>query len=108
MPRSFAFIGLGIMGQSMAGHLLKSAGGSVTVFNRTKSKADALVTAGATWADSPAAAASSAEVIFVCVSDTPDVEQVLFGDHGVAQAVKAGAIVVDHSTISPVATRADS
>lgn len=105
MLRSISFIGLGIMGKSMAGHLLKTPGASLAVFNRTKSKADDLLAAGATWADSPAAAAQGADMIFLCVSDTPDVEHVLFGGDGVTAGAKAGAIVVDHSTISPAATK---
>ena len=104
MPERLAFIGLGIMGGPMAGHLI-AAGHSVVVTTRTKARADALLSKGATWADSPADAARDAEVIFTCVPDTPDVEAVLLGDDGVIGGAKSGAIVVDHSTISPAATR---
>jgi 3-hydroxyisobutyrate dehydrogenase len=101
---NLAFIGLGIMGLPMAGHLL-AAGHRVTVTSRTKGKADVLLAKGAVWADSPAAAASAADVVFTCVPDTPDVESVLLGKGGVIESAKQGLIVVDHSTISPSATR---
>jgi len=103
MP-SLAFIGLGIMGLPMAGHLL-GAGHQLRVFTRTKAKADALLRRGARWCESPADAAREAEFVFVCVTDTPDVRDVLLGDAGVVKTVKRGAVVVDHSTISPAATR---
>jgi 3-hydroxyisobutyrate dehydrogenase len=102
--QSLAFIGLGIMGAPMAGHLL-SAGHRLVVHSRTKSKAEPLLARGAAWADTPADAARAADVVFVCVTDTPDVEHVVAGDRGVIHGVKAGATVVDHSTISPSATR---
>lgn len=99
-----AFIGLGIMGQPMARRLL-TAGHSLTVHTRTRSRADALVADGAIRAATPADAACEAEIIFICVPDTPDVEAVIFGDRGVAHGAGQGTIVVDHSTISPSATR---
>ncbi len=99
-----SFIGLGIMGGPMAGHLL-TAGHPLVVHTRTQSRANELLTRGATWAPTPADAASGADVIFLCLPDTPDVEAVLLGDQGVIDGAKAGAIVVDHSTISPASTR---
>ncbi len=99
-----AFIGLGIMGLPMAGHL-QAAGYPLTVHTRSKSKAQPLLDKGAKWADTPADAAKNAEIVFVCVSDTPDVEAVVQGPTGVLAAAKPGTIVVDHSTISPSATR---
>jgi 3-hydroxyisobutyrate dehydrogenase len=99
-----AFIGLGIMGLPMAGHLL-NAGHPLTVHSRTKSKATELLNAGAAWADTPAEAAKNADVVFVCVTDTPDVQAVLIGDRGVIASARPGLIVVDHSTISPTATK---
>lgn len=99
-----AFIGTGIMGAPMAGHLL-SAGHSVCVHTRTKSKADDLLRRGAAWADSPADAARDADVVFVNVPDTPDVESVVLGERGLLFAARPGLVVVDHSTISPAATR---
>ena len=100
-----AFIGLGVMGEPMAGHLLK-AGYPLTVHTRSKSKAEELIARGARWAGSPAVAAREAEVVFICVTDTPDVEKVVMGKDGVMEAVGEEMIVVDHSTISPSATRA--
>ncbi len=102
---ALGFIGLGIMGQGMARNLLKH-GHAITIWNRTPSKADALVAEGARWAESPAAVAASSDIIFTCVSDTPDVEAVILGDQGVIQGAKAGSLVIDMSTISPAATRA--
>lgn len=103
-PR-LAYIGLGIMGGAMAARLL-AAGHSLTVHTRTKSRAQSLLDAGASWADSGAAAARDADVVFVNVPDTPDVEKVLTGAGGVIEAAREGLVVVDHSTISPRATRA--
>src|SRR4051812_9500854 len=99
-----AFIGLGIMGLPMAGHLL-AGGHRVTVHSRTKTKTQPLLDKGAAWADSPASAASSAEFVFTCVTDTPDVRNVLLGKNGVMSVAKPGLVVIDHSTISPAATR---
>ncbi len=98
------YIGLGIMGGGMVANLLRS-GHDVTVWNRTASKAEPLVAAGATLAASPAGVAAVTDVVMICVSDTPDVEQVVSGPDGVLDGIEAGALVVDHSTISPSATR---
>ena len=103
MP-NVAFIGLGIMGLPMAGHLL-SAGHTLVVHTRTKSKADALLGRGARWADSPTEAAEGAQFVFVCVTDTPDAQDVIVGPRGVVRSARQGLVVVDHSTISPAATR---
>jgi 3-hydroxyisobutyrate dehydrogenase len=104
MSSRVAFIGLGIMGLPMAGHLL-AGGHRLVVHSRTRSKADELLARGAMWANSPAAAADQAEVVFICVTDTPDVQAVVLGDKGIASANRSGLIVVDHSTISPSATK---
>jgi 3-hydroxyisobutyrate dehydrogenase-like beta-hydroxyacid dehydrogenase len=101
---SVGFVGTGIMGQPMAGHLI-AAGYRLTVHNRTQSKAVPLLDAGATWAASPAETAHGCDILFTNVSDTPDVEQVLFGRQGASDTLRSGAIVVDLSTISPSATR---
>lgn len=98
------YIGLGIMGSAMASNLLR-AGFRLTVWNRTPSKADALVASGATHAESPARLASTSDVVCINVTDTPDVEAVLFGPEGVIDGARPGTIVIDHSTICPVATR---
>src|SRR4029077_17001042 len=94
-----AFLGLGIMGRSMAANLVK-AGHEVAVWNRSSGKD----VEGARSAVSPADAAKGAEVVWMCVSDTKAVESVLFGADGVEQALTAGMIVADSSTISPSAT----
>ena len=104
MSERVGFIGLGIMGQGMARNLLR-AGIDLTVWNRTASKAAALAREGATQAGSPAELAARCDVIILCVSDTPDVEAVLFGDNGVFYSVRSGSLVVDCSTISPIKTQ---
>ena len=95
-----AFLGLGIMGRGMASNLVK-AGHNVTVWNRSPGK----TVEGARLAATPLEAATNAEVVWMCVSDTPAVAEVLFGDNGVEQALREGMVVVDSSTISPSATR---
>lgn len=103
--KSLGCIGLGIMGKPMTTNLI-NAGFDVTVWNRTPGKCDPLVKLGAKRADSPAAmAAAGPEVICINVTDTPDVESILFGNHGIATGAKPGLFVIDHSTISPVATK---
>jgi 3-hydroxyisobutyrate dehydrogenase len=105
-PLRIGWIGTGIMGAPMAGHLL-DRGHTLTVYNRTATKADPLVDRGARRSASPAEAAVDADLVCLCVGDTPDVEHVLFGDDGVAAGLSRDrrVIVVDHSTISPTATR---
>ena len=98
-----AFIGMGTMGAPMARNLLE-AGYPVTVHNRNREREIPLNEAGATRAESPAEAAAAADVVIVCVSDTPDVEAIVLGEQGVLQGAKAGTVVVDMSTISPAAT----
>ena len=95
-----AFLGMGIMGRSMATNLVK-AGHEVSVWNRSAGKD----VEGARSAASPADAATGAEVIWMCVSDTKAVEQLLFGAGGVEQVLAADMIIADSSTISPSATR---
>jgi 3-hydroxyisobutyrate dehydrogenase len=105
MTERIGFIGLGIMGRGMAANLLK-AGFALTVWNRTASRSEALVALGAHAGNSPADVAAHSDLILICVSDTPDVEQVIHGEQGVLQGAQPGALVVDHSTISPQATQA--
>ncbi|MCU0505569.1 MAG: NAD(P)-dependent oxidoreductase [Chloroflexi bacterium] len=102
---SVGFAGLGTMGASMAANLVR-AGFDVRVWNRTPGRAGELVALGATEAADPAAVAEAADVVVTCVSDTPHVEEVLFGPRGIAEGTRPGAVVVDCSTISPSATRA--
>ena len=94
-----AFFGLGIMGHAMATNLVK-AGHEVTVWNRTPGK----LVEGAGIAPTPAAAAQGVEVVWLCVSDTAAVEQILFGTDGIDQSLADGMIIADSSTISPSAT----
>ena len=104
MPEKVGFVGLGIMGQGMALNLLK-AGFSLTVWNRTASRTEAIVEAGAQAASDPAAVAAQSDIIVVCVSDTPDVEAVVLGENGILHGAKPGSLVIDCSTISPKATK---
>jgi 3-hydroxyisobutyrate dehydrogenase len=104
-----SFIGLGVMGEPMATHLMDS-GYELVVHTRTAARAQALLDEGARWVNSPRAAAEAADVVFLCVRTTEDVRQVLFGPEGIAAADgtkrKRPLIVVDHSTISPRETEA--
>ena len=102
--RRVGFIGLGIMGRPMAKNLLE-AGVPLVVYNRTPGKAADLVAGGAEQAGSPREVAQKAEVIIAIVTDTPDVEEVLFAESGVAAGARAGSLFIDMSTISPDATR---
>ena len=101
--QKIGFIGLGIMGAPMAGHLLKAGH---TVFVHTRSKVPAAVAeAGAKACASGKAVAEAADIVITMVPDTPDVEAVLFGEDGVAAGLSKGKIVVDMSSISPIATK---
>jgi 3-hydroxyisobutyrate dehydrogenase len=99
------YIGMGIMGAAMTGNLLK-AGQRTYVWNRTATRCEPLIAAGAELCDSPAdMAGRKPDVIFINVTDTPDVEEIIFGERGIAAQASPGLIIVDHSTISPTATR---
>lgn len=98
------FIGTGIMGNPMSVNLLK-AGYEISVYNRTREKTDNIVKQGASWCNNPAEVAAAADIVIICVTDTPDVEKVLFGEHGIAETAEEGLICIDTSTISPVATK---
>lgn len=98
------FVGLGTMGSFMAANLLR-AGAELTVWNRTPGRAADLVAAGAKEGASPAEVARQSQIVVVCVSDTPDVEAVLFGSDGIAAGAAPGTLVIDCSTIAPEATR---
>lgn len=103
MGMKVGFAGLGIMGAPMASNLLK-AGFDLRVYNRTASRCEPLVARGAKAYSTPAELAAESDVVITIVSDTPDVEAVLFGEKGLASGLKAGAVVVDMSTISPTRT----
>lgn len=94
------FIGTGVMGGSMAGHLL-AAGNEVHVYNRTKERAEALLQKGAVWEDSPAAMAEKCGVVFTIVGFPKDVEEVYLGRDGLVERAKEGALLVDMTTSSP-------
>ena len=100
---NIGFIGLGIMGAPMAGHLIND--GHTLFTNTVGPTPSALVEAGARVCLNGAEVASQADIIFIMVPDTPQVDEVLFGKDGVASALSAGKIVVDMSSISPVATK---
>ena len=99
-----AFIGMGTMGAPMARNILE-AGFAVTVHNRTREKEQPLVALGAQGAASPRDAATAADLVITCLSDTPDVEAIMLGSEGVIEGVRQGCVVIDMSTISPTATR---
>jgi len=101
---TIGFIGLGVMGKPMAKHLL-TAGHPLVVHNRSRGAVDELAAAGAIAASSPADVARQASVVITMVPDTPDVELVLTGGDGVLSSLQRGAVVIDMSSISPVATK---
>jgi 2-hydroxy-3-oxopropionate reductase len=101
---NIGFIGLGIMGRPMAANLIKS-GEVLSVYNRSCEATDALSLLGAIPCRNAREVAERSEIVILMLPDTPDVEQVLFGNDGVASGIKAGAIVIDMSSISPMATR---
>jgi 3-hydroxyisobutyrate dehydrogenase len=104
MTTTVGFVGLGTMGGAMAANAAR-AGFEVSAWNRTPGRAGELEDLGVSILQSPSAVAAASEIVITMVSDTPDVEAVLFGPNGVAEGAKAGTLVVDMSTISPWATR---
>ena len=100
MTCNVAFIGLGVMGYPMAGYISK-AGHNVTVFNRTKSKAEKWVgDYKGKLADTPADAAKNAEYIFTCVGNDDDLREVSMGENGLYNTAKKGSVYIDNSTVS--------
>jgi 3-hydroxyisobutyrate dehydrogenase len=104
MTDRIGFAGLGIMGRPMARNLLK-AGFPITVFNRTRSKAEELAAEGAKLAESPAELARESDIVITIVTNSPDVEQVVLGGNGLIEGAQPGGLLVDMSTISPEVTR---
>jgi len=94
------FIGLGTMGSAMAANIVR-AGFPLTVWNRTVGRAPELADLGATFAATAAEVAAASDIVVVCVSDTPDVEAVLFGPDGVTAGAREGSLIIDCSTIAP-------
>lgn len=101
---NLAFLGLGKMGIGMARNLLR-AGHNVAVYNRSREKAEALAADGARVADSPAGACREAEIVMTMLADDAALEQVVFGNDGIAAAMEPGAVHLSHSTISTVLAR---
>ena len=101
-----AFLGLGVMGYPMAGHLLKKGGHEVTVFNRSAAKAQAWVKEyGGKSAPTPKQAAQGCDFVMMCVGNDNDVRSVVFGDAGALAGMKKGAVLVDHTTASAIVAR---
>ncbi|HEX2132648.1 MAG TPA: NAD(P)-dependent oxidoreductase [Actinophytocola sp.] len=100
MTSKIAFVGLGAMGGGMVSRLL-AAGANVTVYNRTRSRGEALAGEGAVLATTPAAAAQGADVVFLSLATSEVVEALLFGENGVVEGLPKGAIVADMSTVAP-------
>ena len=97
--RKLAFIGLGVMGYPMAGHLAK-AGNDVTVYNRTTAKAKAWTKEfSGSFATTPAKAAQGCEIVFACVGNDDDLRSVAFGDDGILAGMDEGAVFIDHTTV---------
>lgn len=105
MSEKVAFIGLGVMGYPMAGHLAR-AGHQVTVYNRTAAKAEKWVQEyGGSHAPTPAEAARGADMVFACVGNDDDLRQVTIGDGGAFEGMQAGGVFVDHTTASALVAR---
>lgn len=102
--QKIAFIGTGVMGRSMAGHLLR-AGHQLHVFNRTKEKAQALIDAGAHWHDTAGGAAAAADFVITIVGFPSDVEQTYLGPDGIVARARPGAVLIDMTTSSPLLAR---
>lgn len=98
--KTIGFVGTGVMGKSMAGHLIDK-GYEVNVYNRTKSKADDLVEKGAKWCDSIATLSEKSEIIISIVGYPKDVESIYLGEDGILNSAKEGSIVIDMTTSSP-------
>ena len=101
---NIAFIGTGVMGHSMAGHLM-AAGHELSIFTRTKSKAESLLKAGARWAETPADAADDADMAIAIVGMPEDVEDVFLGEHGLLAAATPPPIIIDMTTSPPSLAR---
>jgi 3-hydroxyisobutyrate dehydrogenase len=98
--RAIAFIGTGVMGASMAGHLI-DAGYALSIYNRTRSKADALILGGAVWKESAGEAAASADAVITMLGYPKDVEEIYLGPGGIIERAKPGTLLIDMTTSSP-------
>jgi 2-hydroxy-3-oxopropionate reductase len=104
MTIRIGYIGLGLMGKSIAGNILK-AGYSTTISNRSRASVEELVARGATAAPSPRQVAEASDIVFTCLPDSPDVEAVVLGPDGIREGSHPGMIYVDNSTIKPDTAR---
>ncbi|MBI1390927.1 MAG: NAD-binding protein [bacterium] len=102
--KKIGFVGIGLMGEPMSRNLMK-AGYELFIYNRTASKCDALKGEGATVCATPKEVGANCELVFTCVGDAPDVEEVILGENGVAQGMRSGGIIVDCTTSSPALAR---
>ncbi|MCC5850861.1 MAG: NAD(P)-dependent oxidoreductase, partial [Verrucomicrobia bacterium] len=102
--KTIGFIGTGVMGKSMAGHLL-AAGHPLRVYTRTKAKASDLLQKGAVWEDSPGALAANCDIVITIVGMPADVEEVYFGDQGLLANLRKGTVLIDMTTSSPELAR---
>src|SRR5204862_5303996 len=103
LPR-IGFIGIGMMGHGMAKNLLAKGYGLTFKAHRNRERLPDLIAAGATEAQTPAAVARGADIVFICVSSSPQVEEIVFGGDGLAQAAHDGLMIVDTSTAEPSST----
>src|SRR5665811_239340 len=101
MSTPIGFIGIGIMGSGMAANLVRS-GHNVVVWNRTRSKAEAI--GGASVADTPGDLLDACDLVMICVADTPDVVDLFEGEQDLLGSIRDGHLIIDHSTISPSET----
>jgi 2-hydroxy-3-oxopropionate reductase len=104
MMERIGFIGLGAMGKPMARNLMQ-AGYALNLLSRTRAKVEDLIAAGGTWCNTPKEIAQQSDVVITMLPDTPDVEQVVAGRNGVMEGARPGTLIIDMSTISPVAAR---
>jgi len=104
MMERIGFIGLGAMGKPMARNLMR-AGYALNLLTRTRAKVEDLIAAGGTWCNTPKEIAQQSDVVITMLPDTPDVEQVVAGRNGVMEGARPGTLIIDMSTISPVAAR---
>jgi 3-hydroxyisobutyrate dehydrogenase len=102
--RTIGWIGTGVMGSSMCGHLL-TAGYRVTLYSRTKAKAQSLLDRGAQWAENPRAVAAESDILFTMVGFPQDVHTVYFGETGILAGTRAGMILIDMTTTQPALSR---
>ena len=105
MEQQIGFVGLGIMGRGMAANLLK-AGYELTVYNRTRARAEEFAKIGAKIADTPAQAAQGKHVVITMLADPPAINEAVLGKNGVIDGLESGAILIDCSTVDPATTRA--